>query len=420
MTEMWYNIYIEYKCSLSAAMEVINMNCLEEAKQLDSELKEIRRHIHSCPEAGKSLPATKVFVMDKLREYGYEPEEICESGIVALLRGGQAPADSKTILLRADMDALAIKEEAPVDFASQNGFMHACGHDMHATMLLGAAKLLKTHENELRGNVKLVFQPDEEGFTGAKTMLAAGVLENPKVDVGMALHVNSGTPSGMFLCGLGTCMAGCTLFRVRVKGTGCHGAMPETGVDPINIAAHIYLSLQEIVAREIAPTSPVALTIGKFDGGKAPNIIPEEVVMEGTIRTMDRDLSAKIYKRIEEISTQTAALFRGAAEVAEMASAPPLLNDKELVKEMAGYIKEITDPSKVYLFEQGGMGSEDFASYTYEIPCSYLLLGAGTAQENELYGKPMHNDHVVFNEDIMPLGSAALATCATEWLNNNQ
>ena len=395
------------------------MNYLEEAKQLASELTEIRRHIHSCPEAGKSLPVTKAFVTDKLREYGYEPEEICESGIVALLHGGQTSDDSKTILLRADMDALAIKEEAPVDFASQNGFMHACGHDMHATMLLGAAKLLKAHERELKGNVKFVFQPDEEGFTGAKTMLAAGVLENPKVDAGMALHVNSGTPSGMFLCGQGVCMAGCTLFKIKVKGTGCHGAMPETGVDPINIAAHIYLSLQEIVARETAPTSPVALTIGKFDGGKAPNIIPEEVVLEGTIRTMDRDLSAKIFKRIEEISVQTAALFRGSAEVTEMASAPPLLNDKELVKEMAGYIKEITDPSKVYLFEQGGMGSEDFASYTYEIPCSYLLLGAGSPQENPLFGKPMHNDHVVFNEDIMPLGSAALATCADKWLANN-
>ena len=395
------------------------MNYLEESKQISNELKEIRRHIHSCPEAGKSLPVTKAFVMDKLNEYGYEPEEICESGIVAVLRGGQASAESKTILLRADMDALAIKEEAPVEFASRNGFMHACGHDMHTAMLLGAAKLLKAHEKELKGNVKFVFQPDEEGFTGAKKMLAAGVLENPKADVGMALHVNSGTPSGMFLCGLGVCMAGCTLFKIKVKGTGCHGAMPETGVDPINIATHIYLSLQEIVAREIAPTSPVALTIGRFDGGKAPNIIPEEVVMEGTIRTMDRDLSDKIYNRIEEISKQTAELFRGSAEVTEMASAPPLLNDKELVKEMAGYIKEITDPSKVFIFEQGGMGSEDFASYTYEIPCSYLLLGAGSPSENPLFGKPMHNDHVVFNEDILPLGSAALATCATKWLANN-
>ena len=127
-------------------MEVLKMNYLEEAKQLDSELKEIRRHIHSCPEVGPSLPETKAYVIEKLREYGYEPEEICESGVIAVLHGGQASSDGKTILLRADMDALAIKEEAPVDFASQNGFMHACGHDMHATMLLGAAKLLKAHE----------------------------------------------------------------------------------------------------------------------------------------------------------------------------------------------------------------------------------------------------------------------------------
>lgn len=296
----------------------------KEAGQLKEELINIRRHIHRCPEAGPVLPKTKAFVMDKLKEYGYEPEEICESGIVAAIEGAKP---GKTFLLRADMDALAIKEEAPVSFASDNHFMHACGHDMHTTMLLGAARLLKQHQKEISGTIKLVFQPDEEGFTGAKSMLKAGVLENPAVDAGMALHVNSGTPSGMVLCGLGTCMAGCTLFRIQVKGKGCHGAMPETGVDPINIAAHIYLSLQEIIAREVTPTKPAVVTIGKFVGGKAPNIIPEEVVLEGTIRTLDRDLSAQIYKRIEEISSQTAALFRGQATVTEIASAPPLHND---------------------------------------------------------------------------------------------
>ena len=392
------------------------MNYLEEAKQLASELTEIRRHIHSCPEAGKSLPVTKAFVTDKLREYGYEPEEICESGIVATVQGEEP---GKTILLRADMDALSIKEEAPVSFASCNHAMHACGHDMHATMLLGAAKLLMENRHEIKGTVKLVFQPDEEGFTGAKSMLKAGVLEEPHVDAGMALHVNSGTPSGMILCGQGTCMAGCTLFQITVKGTGCHGAMPETGVDPINIAAHIYLSLQEIIAREISPMKPAVLTIGKFSGGKAPNIIPEEVVLEGTIRTLDVDLAGQIYRRIEEISTQTAALFRGEAKVTEIASAPPLQNDRNLVREMAEYAKEITAPEKVILFEQGGMGSEDFASYTYEIPCAYLLLGAGTAQENPMFGKPMHNDHVVFNEEILSLGSGLLTYSAIKWLENN-
>ena len=390
---------------------------LEAAEQLKEELLQIRRTIHENPEVGPSLPQTKEFVMKKLQEYGYQPEEICESGIVATLEGGKP---GKTILLRADMDALSILEKAPVSFASENGKMHACGHDMHATMLLGAAKLLMEHREEIEGKVKLVFQPDEEGFTGAKAMLNAGVLENPSVDAGLALHVNSGTPSGMVLCGMGTCMAGCTLFRIQVKGTGCHGAMPETGVDPINIAAHIYLSLQEIIAREVAPTKPSVVTIGKFVGGKAPNIIPGEVVMEGTIRTLDRELSEQIFQRIEDISTQTAALFRGEAEVTEIASAPPLINDKEMVKEMAGYVGELVDPSKVIVFEQGGMGSEDFASYTYEIPCSYLLVGAGIPQENELFGKPMHNECVVFNEDILPLGSAIYAYSAMKWLQTHQ
>ncbi len=388
----------------------------EAANGLKEELVEIRRTIHQCPEAGPMLPKTKEFVQNKLKEFGYEPQEICESGIVATIEGSKP---GKTFLLRADMDALAIKEEAPVPFASKNNYMHACGHDMHTTMLLGAAKLLKQHQDEICGTIKFVFQPDEEGFTGAKSMLKAGVLENPKVDAGMALHVNSGTPSGLVLCGLGTCMAGCTLFRIHVKGKGCHGAMPETGIDPINIAAHIYLSLQEIIAREVTPTKPAVVTIGKFAGGEAPNIIPEEVVLEGTIRTMDRELSAQIYRRIEEISTQTAALFRGQATVTEIASAPPLHNDVEMTKTIATYIKEIYDPNKVVVFDQGGMGSEDFASYTYEIPCSYLLLGAGTAQENELYGKPMHNDHVVFNEDILPIGSAILVTSALRWLTEH-
>lgn len=389
----------------------------EAASQLKDEIVEIRRTLHQQPEVGKSLPKTKSFVMDKLKEYGYQPEEICESGIVASINGG---TNEKTFLLRADMDALSVKEAAPVPYASKNNAMHACGHDMHTAMLLGAAKLLKKYEKHVNGNIKLVFQPDEEGFTGAKAMLKAGVLENPHVDAGMALHVHSGTPSGMVLGGLGACMSGCTLFRITVKGKGCHGAMPETGIDPINIAAHIYLSLQEINAREISPLMPAVLTIGKFEGGTAPNIIPEEVILEGTIRTMDIGLAKQIYKRIEEISLQTAALFRGEASVTEIASAPPLKNDSDMVKEIAGYIKEVYTPDKVVLYENGGMGSEDFASYTYEIPCSYLLLGAGTSQENELYGKPMHNDCVVFNEDILPVGSMILAYSALRWLQEQK
>ncbi|MGN1133200.1 MAG: M20 family metallopeptidase, partial [Oscillospiraceae bacterium] len=288
--------------------------------------------------------------------------------------------------------------------------------DMHTAMLLGAAKILKEHQNELKGTVKLVFQPDEEGFTGAKTMLAAGVLNEPHPDAGLALHVHSGTPSGLVLCGRGTYMAGCTLFRIKVKGVGCHGAMPETGVDPINIGAHICLSLQEIIAREISAKEPAVVTLGKFSSGEAPNIIPQDAVIEGTIRTFDKDLSAKILKRIEEISKSTAEAFRGTAEVEEMSSAPPLINNPELVNEMAGYTKQLLGEKSVYLLDGGGMGSEDFASYTYEIPCAYLLIGAGSKQENELFGEPMHNEKVVFNEDILWKGAAIHSYCAMKWL----
>ena len=216
---------------------------MSQAKLIYDDLITIRRTIHSNPEVGAKLPKTKAYVIDKLKEFGYEPQEICESGVVATISGKNP---GKTFLLRADMDALPVVEATECDFKSTNGSMHACGHDMHTAMLLGAAKLLRENQDDIEGTVKLVFQPDEEGFTGAKKMLAAGVLENPHVDAAMAMHVHSGTPSNMVLCGLGTSIAGCNRFRIVVKGTGCHGAMPELGVDPINIAAHIYISLQEL------------------------------------------------------------------------------------------------------------------------------------------------------------------------------
>ena len=210
----------------------------------------------------------------------------------------------------------------------------------------------------------------------------------------------------MVLCGWGTFMAGCTLFRVSVRGTGCHGAMPETGVDPINIAAHIYLSLQELTAREISAKKPAVVTVGRFQGGQAPNIIPEEAVLEGTIRTFDRELSARIMERIRVIAENTAAAFRGSATVEEIASAPPLVNDPALMEQVSGWAEELAGKEKVYRLDQGGMGSEDFASFTYALPCAYLLLGAGTPQEDPRYGKPMHNEAVVFNEDVLPTGAA--------------
>lgn len=392
-------------------------NFIKQAESIKDDIVSYRRTIHNNPEVGDKLPKTKGYVIDKLREMGYEPTEICESGIVATIQGNKP---GKTFLLRADMDALPMKEETEFDFKSTNGCMHSCGHDMHTSMLLGAAKLLKQNQDQIEGTVKLVFQPDEEGFTGAKKMIKAGVLENPKVDAAMAMHVHSGTPSNVVLYGLGTSIAGCNRFRIVVKGTGCHGALPETGVDPINIAAHIYLSLQEIISREISSTKPAVLTIGKFAGGDAPNIIPEEVVMEGTIRSLDKEVGEFIFNRMNEIVTSTAKMFRGKAELIELSSVPPLANDTDLANELGNYVKDLVGEKAVVSFEGGGMGSEDFASYSYEVPSVYFMLGAGTKQENPLYGLPMHNNKVVFNEDIMVTGAAMHAYCAIQWLKNNK
>nr|WP_302646727.1 M20 family metallopeptidase [uncultured Clostridium sp.] len=390
---------------------------IEQAKLIKEEIISYRRVIHSNPEVGQELPKTKKYVMDKLVEFGYSPEEICESGIVATIKGNKP---GKTFLLRADMDALPIAEKTSCDFKSTNGCMHACGHDMHTAMLLGAAKLLKENQDEIEGTIKLVFQPDEEGFTGSKKMIKAGVLENPKVDAALAMHVHSGTPSNVVLCGLGTSIAGCNRFRIVVKGKGCHGAMPETGIDPINIAAHIYLAIQTILTREISATESAVVTIGKFVGGDVPNVIPEEVVMEGTIRSLDKEVGEFIFDRMNEIVTSTAKMLRGEAELIELSSVPPLANNDELAHELTGYMKDIVGEKAVVLFEQGGMGSEDFASYSYEVPSVYIMLGAGTKQENSLYGEAMHNEKVVFNEDILPTGAAIHAYSAIMWLKNNK
>ena len=389
---------------------------MNQAKAIQEELITIRRKLHSHPEVGEVLPKTKAYVIEKLKEYGYEPKEICESGIVATIKGSNS---GKTFLLRADMDALPIKEETDFDFKSENGSMHACGHDMHTAMLLGAAKLLKQNQDKINGTIKLVFQPDEEGFTGAKKMIEVGVLKNPNVDAAMAMHVHSGTPSNMVLCGLGTSIAGCNRFRIVVRGTGAHGAMPELGVDPINIAAHIYLSLQEIIAREISATKSAVVTIGKFVGGEAPNIIPEEVVMEGTIRSLDRELGEFIFNRMNEIVVSTAKMFRGKAELIELSSVPPLMNDNQLVEEVTGYLKDLLGEKSVIVFEASGMGSEDFASYSHQVPSIYMMLGAGTKQEDAAYGEAMHNPKVVFNEAILATGAAMHAYSAIMWLQNN-
>ena len=215
-------------------MTVSAKEILAEAEALRETIISDRRALHAAPEAGADLPRTREYVAGRLREMGYEPKELA-GGITAEITGSDT---GNCVLLRADMDALCVTEQTDLPFRSQNGCMHACGHDMHTAMLLGAAKLLRGHQSKLNGTVKLVFQPDEEGFTGAKAMLAAGVLREPAPQAGFALHVHSGTPSGLVLCGEGTFMAGCTLFRVTVHGTGCQKPVSTQSTSPRTSILH--------------------------------------------------------------------------------------------------------------------------------------------------------------------------------------
>lgn len=286
---------------------------LKRAKELESEIVENRRKIHQFGGIGFDIQETSDFVFEKLQSYGLHPQRMCGTGIVCTIGSG-----GKTILLRADMDALPIQEDTGLPFACQNGTAHACGHDMHTAMLLAAAKMLSETQDELKGTVKLMFQPAEEALKGATAMMEAGVLENPKVDAAFAIHVTTGHenfPTGSIQYVRGVAFGACDMFRITVKGKECHGAYPCRGIDPINIGSRIVTATQELVSMELPATEEAVITFGKFHSGEASNIIPSEAVLDGTIRTLSKEARTLLKTRFKEIVEQTAATFRGQAIV---------------------------------------------------------------------------------------------------------
>lgn len=399
---------------------------LEETFSYKDKLIEYRRHLHLNPEVRFDLDNTKAYVKEKLIEMGYEPKDCGKAGLVAVVG-----SKGKTFMIRADMDALPVKEEADVDFKSTNGNMHGCGHDMHTAMLLGAAKILKEHEKELKGTVKLMFQPAEETFEGSADMVNDGLLENPKVDAALMIHVMAGMPfeSGTaVISSPGVSAPAADYFEIRIQGKGCHGSMPNMGVDPVNIAAHIIIALQEINSREIALSDSAALTIGRINGGTASNVIPDSVTMGGTIRTFDEDVREFIKKRIVEIAEGTAKVFRGSAEVEYTSGCPTLVNDKALSEYAEKYTREALGNEKTFTVAQlnamsgnsmkGTSGSEDFAYISQRVPSIMIALAAGKAEKGYIYGQ--HHPKVKFDEDALPYGSAIYAYNAMRWLEENK
>ena len=398
-------------------------NILAEAKAIQEQIVKDRRYIHQNAELGHDLPITTAYVVERLRIMGYEPKVGDDSSVVALA-GCKKPG--KTFLLRGDMDALPILEEVNVEFKSQTPNMHACGHDTHAAMLLGAAQLLKNHEDEIEGCVKLMFQPAEERLSGAKSMIKGGVLENPKVDSAAMIHISSGSPvkSGtLIISDAGYASSSADAFRIDIQGKGGHGASPNSTVDPLNVAAHMHIALQEIIAREMPPTSTAIMTIGHMAGGVAANIIPDTAVIEGTIRAFDKEEREYMKKRVVEIAKGVATTFRAEAKVDFPIGCPSIYNDPKLHKQVLEINKELLGEENIasyYAISSSGKmnGSEDFGFISELVPSVAMNLGAGSPEEGYLY--PHHHPKVDFNEEVFYIGSAVYANTAIEWLKVNK
>ena len=394
---------------------------LNEAQALSGYLTECRRKLHKNAETGFDTDKTAKIVKDELKKAGIEAKDCGKNGIVALIGGKKK---GKVFLLRADMDALPVREESGLPFAAQNGNMHACGHDMHAAMLLGAARILKSHEEEISGTVKLMFQSAEEIFCGAKDMINSGVLKNPKPDGAMMLHVMTGTPiptGAAVVSAPGVSAPGADYFTVTVRGKGCHGSMPNLGVDPITAAAHIVIGLQELLSRELALNERAVLTLGKISGGNAANVIPETAELSGTLRTYDEATRERLKKRIGEISAGIAGAFRAKAETEFSNGCPSLFNNEALSANAVRYVKELLGERGGEAKANGGeiksAGSEDFANISREVPSVMIALGAGSIEEG--YEYPQHHPKACFNESALPVGCALYAYIAARWLQEN-
>lgn len=386
------------------------MKLAQSWENFQMELVAIRHHLHQHPEVGMALPQTKAFVWQKLVELGYEPKACGQTGITCTVGQGE-----KVFLLRADMDALPMKELTELPYKSSNEFMHACGHDLHTTMLLGAAKLLKENEDQLTGTVKLFFQPGEEILSGAFDCLAHGLLTDPKVDAGAMMHVfpyQDQEIGQLFIAPGGTFMASADWFEIRVEGVGGHGSTPEFAIDPINVATKIYEGLQTLSAREISSKERFVLTVGEFQAGSpgSSNVIPNEAVLKGTLRTLDEAVRKKIKARMQEIGQRIGQAFQAKVEVVFTNGCRSNQIDPVLAQLVTEHFNATFTDQMMGLEDFSHdvplMGSEDFGEISHQIPTVTLLLSAA---KTDLM---LHNPRIELADEVLTLGAKAYVECA--------
>lgn len=389
---------------------------LAEALRFRKNLVEFRRAIHRHPEGGFREFQTAALVERVLADCGIPFRRVAKTGVAGVLDGA---TPGRVVGLRADMDALELDEQTGVPYASEvPGLMHACGHDAHTAMLLGAAKLLSRRRATLPGSVVFLFQPAEETDGGALPMIEEGVLENPRVDAVFGLHVGIGLPCGEISVSRGTVHAASDMFDLTILGRGCHGAHPHEGVDAVAVAGAVLCALNSIVSRNVDPLQPAVVTVGTIRGGSARNVLAESVEMSGIIRTLSPAVREVVREKVRTVAEGTAAAFGGRAEILFREGYPCLVNDPAMARLVEKTASGLLGAEKVRLSTCPSMGVEDFAYFSRERPGAFFTLGAGNEAKGIVH--PAHSPRFDIDEDALPLGSALLAGVAARFLEEEE
>jgi amidohydrolase len=382
----------------------------QKALDMKDEMIAWRRDFHMHPELGFKEMRTSKIIAQRMEDWGYKVQTgIAETGVVAHL-GGTEPGP--ILLLRFDMDALPIQEQTKASYASiYPGLMHACGHDGHMAVGLAVARILSLDKDRLRGGVKFVFQPAEEILGGAQRMVKEGVLEDPKPDFSLAAHLWNEKPVGWMGISAGPILAGADTLEIMVKGKGGHGAIPNQTRDPILASAHLITALQSIIARNVDPRKSGVISVTQVLAGDTYNVIPEQVVLRGTIRTFESAVKELIHERIDTIATEITAAFECEAEVKVNLVAPPVVNDEGLSSTARNVAQELF-PEATIVSDVMSMVSEDMAYMMDTIPGCYLLIGSNDPERG--LDAPHHNPFFDFSEEVLPYCAAVLAALALE------